>query len=152
MMRWFDMENPEADAGHPLAALIVKGARACVGARFRPQGRGPEAYDCLGVVLASARAAGVGLLARADYALGSCDVHEVLHSLRSQCCDLLDEVEGVAGDFLVMERAPGLVHFAVLTDLGLVEAHMGLRRVIERPMRQEEQWHSSWRMPVGDLS
>lgn len=141
------MVNSEFGRSHPQADLIVAGARACVGSRFRPQGRGPGGFDCLGVVLAAAFCAGIRLHPRSDYALGSCPAGEVLLGLADLGCRIL-AVSPSPGDLAVSVPAPGHVHFAVLTDIGLVEAHAGLRRVIERRMAADDIWHSIWRLPL----
>ena len=148
--RCFAMAKAEPGGGHPDADLLVQGARGCVGVAFRPQGRGIAGFDCLGVVLAAASFAGIRLAARRDYSLGACDLDDVLQSLIKQGCRRLEPEKGCNGDMLLATPALGQVHFAILTNQGLVEAHAGLRRVVERPLKPDDVWHSYWRMPVGD--
>lgn len=149
MILCFAMAESERVAGHPCAKHIVAGARCCVGARFRPQGRGPGDYDCLGVLLAAAKQAGIKLIVRSDYALGSCSEGEVLATLIALRFRRIDCSAGFSGDIAFAAPAAGHVHFAILTDQGLVEAHAGLRRVVERPLKAEERWQSIWRLPEG---
>ncbi len=143
------MARPEG-SGHPEWRAIVAGARACVGTRFRPQGRGGGGLDCLGVVIAAAAAAGIRLNARCNYVLGCTDAAEVTQSLAAFGLRCVSGGE-CPGDVLISFPASGHVHFAVLTDIGLVEAHVGLRRVIERPMSADDAWQGCWRLPLGDM-
>lgn len=144
------MAKGEAGRGHPRADRLVRGARQCVGTAFRPQGRGVGGIDCLGVILAAAKAAGIGLVARCDYSLVGGELTEVIRGLQAQGCSGIAVAHGVAGDVLVATPAVGQIHFALLTDTGLIEAHAGLRRVIERPLKLEDVWQSCWRLPLGD--
>ena len=41
--------------------------------------------------------------------------------------------EAVAGDLLLIAAGPGQLHLAVWTGAGIVQAHAGLRRVVETP-------------------
>lgn len=134
--------------GHPLAALIVAGAKECVGAAFRPQGRGAEGLDCVGVVLVAAARAGISIPARSDYPLHGQGVGEATAELITRGFRLLNWDEVRPGDLLLTSRARRQVHFAVRTGEGLVEAHIGMRRVIERPMAEDDQWVSAWRIPL----
>jgi hypothetical protein len=43
------------------------------------------------------------------------------------------------------------LHLAVCVRGGLVDAHAGLRRVVQRPMHIDERWQSAWRLPAGDM-
>ena len=149
--RWFAMARVEPGSGHPDADLLVQGARRCVGIAFRAQGRGISGFDCLGVVLAAASFAGIKLTARRNYSLVGCDLDDVLQNLDAQGCTRLEPPQACSGDMVLATPAQGQIHFAILTNLGLVEAHAGLRRVVERPLKPDDVWHSWWRMPVGDL-
>lgn len=138
------MENPDL---HPRAAWIVAGARACVGMRFRPQGRGTGGLDCVGLVIRAAASAGILVKVPGDYALAG-------HDLAQARTRLLEEgfrriPRGKRGDILLKSPATRQVHFVVCTGSGVVEAHLGLRRVIERPLSPDDNWDSAWRMPAG---
>jgi hypothetical protein len=55
-----------------------------------------------------------------------------------------------AGDLLLQVPATLQLHLVMLVSGGVIEAHAGLRRVVFRPQRVDEQWHSAWRLPMGD--
>jgi lipoprotein Spr len=142
------MGNP--DDGHPLAESIVTAARACIGTRFRPQGRTAHGLDCLGVILACADAVGISLQAPADYRMqGHCE-ELVKYRLTLQGFVQIHAVRARPGDLLLSYRTSQQAHFAIVTDRGIVEADCGLRRVVERPFQIEIPGTSLWRFPRGD--
>jgi hypothetical protein len=109
------------------ADLIVARARACVGIRFRAQGRGRDGLDCVGLV-----AAALGIeRVRADYALRGGSGDALAGELRAQ--GLRPVGRSRPGDVLVMRAGPGQLHLGIWTGSGLVHADAGLRRVVERP-------------------
>ena len=128
-----------------VAERIVAAARRCVGIRYRAQGRGAEGMDCLGVVLYALSAAGKMIGAPSDYAA-------VGHSSNIIECSLIRgglsrhsfEDHG-PGDILLVHHVGRWSHFAVATEHGLIEAHAGVRRVVERSLAVEERWGSAWR-------
>ena len=103
-------------------------ARALVGTRFRPQGRGRDGLDCVGLVLAT-----FGLPAdfvRRDYRLRG--DHEA--EARAQLGRAFRRVSGLAaGDVMLMRVAADQLHLAVRTVAGFVHAHAGIGRVVETP-------------------
>ena len=120
-------------------------ARSELGRAFRPQGRGDEGLDCLGLALRA--------MAAAD-----CAVDAPRLPMRGH---RRDQVKGwllaagfaemaVAasrpGDLLLSFPATRQAHLAVRTAEGFVEANAGLRRVVERPWGKGEGWHSAWRL------
>ncbi|MFA7439472.1 MAG: peptidoglycan endopeptidase [Sphingomonadaceae bacterium] len=139
------MGNPDL---HPRAAWIVDGARVCVGVRFRPQGRGIDGLDCLGVVIRAAANAGIHVIAPVDYALAGQGLAQAYAGLVNQGFRRLGCGEARAGDMLAKSPATRQVHFAICTGSGVVEAHLGMRRVIERPLSADDNWESAWRMPA----
>lgn len=132
---------------HPRAEDIVAAARACIGTRFRPQGRlVGVGLDCVGVVIHAARAGGAEIADRADY------------DLKGEGVRMLDDALGLAGfrtvgraergDVLLFDPGGALRHLAVASgDANLIHAHAGLRRVVEGP--RDEGWRliGAWRMP-----
>lgn len=105
-------------------------ARALVGMRFRPQGRGPEGFDCVGVILATFGIPAGG--ARSDYALSGEHVRELREELARQ----FRKVSKSAlrrGDIMLLQAGADQPHLAVRTDRGFVHAHAGIRRVVETP-------------------
>lgn len=139
-----------AMARHDRAAAMVAGARGCIGARFRPQGRGPDGMDCLGVVSAALAAAGHAHVAvPRRYRLSGHDPVRVAQAIAAAGMIAVAPRQARAGDVLVRFPALGQAHFAVCTDGALVEAHVGAGRVVERPWRADEPWHCAWRLPDG---
>ena len=111
---------------------IVASARACVGTRFRGQGRVVGVgLDCLGVVIVAASAAGVRLPDEVDYSLRG----EGLLRLDARIADAMRRVDlAGAGDVLLFEPGPLMRHLGVWTGASLIHAHAGLRRVVEGPV------------------
>ncbi len=125
---------------------IVAAARACVGTRFRPQGRTPGlGLDCVGVVLVAAHAAGVGLPALPAYALGGDHADELESVLLATGCQPV--AVATPGDILVIAAAPRHRHLAVVTPAGVVQAHAGLGRVVEGPIDSSWAVLAAWRLP-----
>lgn len=105
-------------------------ARALVGTRFRPQGRGPDGLDCVGVVICAFDLPPDDV--RRDYQLhGEHDV-EARSYLRTQFRRVSPR-RCRPGDLLLMRVAADQFHFGVRTRAGFVHAHAGLRRVVEAP-------------------
>lgn len=107
---------------------IVAAARACIGARFRPQGRDPAyGLDCVGL---AGVAFGRGDLP-GDYALRGGDARRIaalVESFGLRCVH-----EAAAGDLLMLRTGPAQLHLVVMTESGFVHADARLRRVVETP-------------------
>jgi len=103
-------------------------ARALVGTRFRPQGRGSEGLDCIGLALAT-----YGIRpekVRRDYRLRG----DHLAELEANLADHFRKVRGArSGDVVLMQIAADQTHLGVRTDAGFVHAHAGIGRVVETP-------------------
>ncbi len=106
---------------------VATRARALIGTRFRPQGRGPGGLDCIGL---AAEALGLSE-ARRDYALRGGDLAALESGLAE--AGLVRVENKAAGDVIVLRSGPGQLHLGVWTGVGLVHADAGLRRVVERP-------------------
>ncbi|UAJ08816.1 peptidoglycan endopeptidase [Polymorphobacter megasporae] len=130
---------------HPHSAVIVAAARACVGTRFRAQGRAPGlGLDCVGVALIAAAAAGISFVPPA-YALGG-DHEAALDDLIATAgCRRV--ATAAPGDLLTIAPSPGRRHFAVVTGTGVVHAHAGLGRVVEGPLDLGWTIVAAWRLP-----
>ena len=103
-------------------------ARALVGVRFRPQGRGDEGLDCLGLILATYQLSGV----RRDYRLRGDHLNEVRLGIARHFRKI--ERKAVrAGDALLLRPAVDQLHFAVRTERGFVHSDAGIGRVVETP-------------------
>lgn len=108
--------------------LIAERARALVGTRFRPHGRGGgEGVDCVGLV---GTALGRGDVRR-DYTLRGGDMPALEAELAAAGLRAVEDCQ--AGDVIVMRSGPGQLHLGIWTGAGLVHADAGLRRVVERP-------------------
>ncbi len=126
--------------------LIVAEARACVGTRFRAQGRLPGlGLDCVGVVLVAARAGGVVPTHVPSYALGGDHEADIEAVLADAGCAPIGAPD--AGDILVIAPASQRRHLAVLTPAGAVHAHAGLGRVVEGPIDAGWAMLRAWRLP-----
>lgn len=110
------------------AERIVARARACVGARFRPQGRVPEfGLDCIGLVAFAIEAGEV----RCDYALRAGRLEALEIELGRAGLIVVSGAQ--AGDVAVLRPGPMQLHLGIVTGAGLIHADAGLRRVVERP-------------------
>ena len=134
-----------ADRGHSRAAQLVAGARLCLGRRFRPLGRGPDAYDCVGVVVAAAQAARIPIAVPYRYDLRWVEAERVWEVL---CGAGFVPVQGSHCGDLLWASTGGRQHFRLWTGASFIEADAGLRRVVERPADSPE--GSAWRFPEGD--
>lgn len=107
-------------------AAIVARARALLGTRFRPQGRGATGIDCVGLV-----AAALNRSAPADYVLRGGSPERLAAALRA--AGLKPRRKRRAGDVLAMRSGPEQLHLGIWTGEGIVHADARLRRVVERP-------------------
>ena len=105
-------------------------ARALIGTRFRPQGRGADGVDCIGLVLKTF-AIDPAAVSR-DYALSGNRVSEI-HSQLLRFFRRVPTKQARSGDVLLLACARDQLHLAILTAPGFVHAHAGLRRVVETP-------------------
>lgn len=145
-MRCFAMRKVEA---HPLADSILAAARARIGVRFRPQGRGVEGLDCLGLVLGAGQAAGLNLVAP-HFALRGMRLEQARARLAT--AGLQEVAEAAPGDVMLGAPATLQLHLAFWTGSGVIEAHAGLGRVVERRFVEGESWDSAWRLPMGECA
>ncbi|QXQ05499.1 peptidoglycan endopeptidase [Sphingosinicellaceae bacterium] len=133
---------------HKHADIIAAHARACVGTRFRAQGRAIGiGLDCIGVALLAAAAAGI-LFDVPLYALGGDREAQLDAGLARQGCVRVDPPR--PGDLIVAAPAPGRRHLGVMTSAGVVHAHAGLGRVVEGPLDPEWQIVGAWRFPDSE--
>lgn len=128
-------------AAQQRSQAIVAAVRACIGTRFRSQGRVPGlALDCVGVTLVAARAAGLSLGNLPLYQLGG-DNEALIDGLLAQA-GLQRVAMPTAGDVWLFAPAPGQRHLAVQVNdtacghrltPSFVHAHAGVGRVVESP-------------------
>lgn len=120
---------------------IVAAARACIGTRFRAQGRVPGlGLDCVGLVLA---AGSINPAAVPAYALGGDHGDLLTQTLFDAGCHPV--AAALPGDILVLAPAPRLQHLAIVTPAGVVQAHAGLGRVVEGPLDPDWPRLGAWR-------
>lgn len=138
--------------GHERAGRIVAAVRACVGVRFRPQGRdAATGLDCAGLACVAAAAAGHPVKALPAYRLDASGLTaRLLSGLASTGVRPVAAAAAAPGDIALFEVAPDRPHLAILTDTGLVHAHAGLRRVVEGPADPAWRVVGRYRFPEGD--
>ena len=130
---------------HSRSQAIVAAARACVGTRFRPQGRDVgSGLDCIGVGLLAASAAGARF-AVPRYALGGDGEVLLETALAAQGCLRISDRE--PGDLIIAAPAPGRRHLGVVVPGAIVHAHAGLGRVVEGPLDPAWAITGAWRFP-----
>ena len=122
-------------------ADIVGRARARLGVRFRPQGRGPLGLDCVGLVAAAIGANEVPY----QYASRQGSLAEVEAELHRAG---LNRAAAMApGAVLVMNAGPGQLHLGIWTGASLIHADARLRRIVERPGKPPWRVLGIWRFP-----
>ncbi len=107
---------------------FARRARALVGTPFRPQGRGEQGLDCVGLVLAPFAISGDEV--RRDYRLRGNYLSELERGLERYFRKVR---AALPGDVLLMLLADDQLHLGVRTADGFVHAHAGLGRVVETP-------------------
>lgn len=113
---------------------IIESARACVGARFRPQGRALEyGLDCIGVALHAYLPPEARATLRRGYRLRGERAEDLITEIESCPFTRIAGEAAAAGDLLVLESGPGQLHVAILTEAGFIHADARLRRVAEVP-------------------
>ncbi|QLC23662.1 C40 family peptidase [Parasphingopyxis algicola] len=128
------------------AARIVSAARACIGVRFRVQGRDPETgLDCVGLAAISYRAAGAAPRLPAGYGLRGGDIRDVGRWLEASGLVRIADAPAGAGDLLLLAPGSRQLHLAVHSGTGFVHADLGLRRVVETPGDPPWPLLGSWR-------
>ncbi len=121
---------------------VVTRARACVGARFRLQGRDPATgLDCVGL---AAAACGVPT-PPARYALRGGQAEVVMAAIDATGLKRVAVGEARAGDVVLAMAGARQFHLLVLTGQGFVHADARLRRVVEVPSRPGWPLLAAWR-------
>ena len=122
-------------------AEIVARARACIGARFRPQGRAPAlGLDCIGLA-----AHATGRPAPSGYGLRGHDPARLARGLAAAGLHAIDAAAAAPGDLLLVAAGPAQLHLLVRTPDGFVHADAGLRRVVEVPGAPRWPLLGAWR-------
>lgn len=124
---------------------IVAAARACIGTRFRPQGRMPGlGLDCVGLVIVAATAIGIRVHNIPSYHLGG-EYPDIAELLRTYGCEPVAVRQ--SGDVLLIAPAARQRHLGIVTPGGIVHAHAGLERVVEGPIDPDWTIIGAWRLP-----
>ncbi|MEO0413205.1 MAG: NlpC/P60 family protein [Pseudomonadota bacterium] len=115
------------------AQKMVAAARACLGTRFRHQGRSQAAgLDCLGLIVVAARAAGMELKDAAAYSRqpNQSDFEHYVGVNRMSRCDKIKP-----GRVGVFDFGAGPQHVALFTPIGIIHAYAPARKVVEHGLR-----------------
>jgi hypothetical protein len=130
---------------------VARAARACLGVRFRPQGRDPAyGLDCVGLAAVAFRAAGHEARVPRGYPLRGGEAAAFARLIGASGLRPVPVEEAGEGDLLLLLAGPAQCHLAVRTDTGFVHADAGLRRVIETPGRPAWPILGAWRLPAGE--
>jgi hypothetical protein len=105
-------------------------ARALVGIRFRPQGRGADGMDCVGLILSAYAISSAA--ARRNYRLAG-DHRAELELGLAQSFRRVSSRSLKPGDVMLLALARERFHLVVRTAAGFVHAHAGIGRVVETP-------------------
>ena len=114
-----------------MAIDYVARARALVGTRFRPQGRGDGGLDCIGVLLMTFGIAPE--LVRRDYKLRAEHNLAALRNALQHHFRRVPRTQLRPGDAMLLLAGKQQPHLAVRTGGGFVHAHAGVGRVVETP-------------------
>lgn len=122
-------------------------AAGLVGARFRLHGRHREhGLDCLGVVAAALREAGLPGDLPLDYALRNKDAQRALE-LAARWHFIAASGPVAPGDVLLLHMGAATLHFVIaVAGGGFVHAHAGQRQVLLSPRMPEGQIVAHWRL------
>lgn len=120
------MEDDRADR-------MIAAARACLGTRFRHQGRSPKAgLDCLGLIVHAARASGLRVQDDAHYSRQPRpqDLRAYVDANRMVVCS-----QPSPGTIGVFDFGAGPQHVALFTHSGMIHAYAPARKVVEHGLR-----------------
>ena len=117
-----------------MAGSYDERARALVGTRFRPQGRGQDGLDCIGLILATFDIRDGEV--RGDYRLRG-DHRAEMEQALGRLFRRVSEKDARAGDVILLEITADQLHLGVRTSAGFVHAHAGIGRVVETPGEPE---------------
>lgn len=121
-------------------AAVIAHARACLGTRFRHQGRLPGVgLDCVGLIVHVVRAMGIGDYDYIHY--GRLPYGGTLeHHLGKAGLTVIDQAQALPGDVLLFKFDAAPQHVAIMTGHGMIHAYLLARRVVEH--RLDQHWAS----------
>lgn len=138
------MENCELGR---VGQRMEEAARTFIGVRFRRQGRDMRGLDCVGLVAVAAKKAGLAIEVPHDLPYRGLDVEATAALFCLAACQPVGWEQAMAGDILLRWAAERQPHVAVRSRIGVIEAHAGIGKVIERNLGGDERWHAVWRLP-----
>ncbi|WP_240500035.1 peptidoglycan endopeptidase [Sphingomonas montana] len=110
---------------------VVARAHACIGVRFRPQGRVPAyGLDCVGLIAFAGRLPGEKVPAR--YAMRGGTADDVAAQVNAAGLVRLDDMPG-PGAVVLVEAGPRQFHLLILMADGFVHADAGIGRIVAVP-------------------
>jgi cell wall-associated NlpC family hydrolase len=114
--------------------MVVAAARACLGSRFRVQGRAvATGLDCLGLVAIGYAAIGVMLDLPHGYDLRHGQPNQAQCCLvANRFCETTANLAG-PGDLLLLVPGRVQIHLAILAGGSFIHADLGLRQIVETP-------------------
>lgn len=122
-------------------------ARTLLGAPFHHQGRGPAAYDCVGLVIAAAAREGLELPDVFGY--GRMGNLEVARAALASCTEVLD---GPEEDVIAFLKLRNRAHLGIVGTrdgvFTVIHAWQPSKRVVEEPIRLRRRlnwtYHTPW--------
>lgn len=126
-----------------MSDAAVARARACLGVRFRPQGRATaHGLDCVGVVMVAWNLPAVAV--RGDYRLRAQGFGEIEREL-AMFFRAVPVTDAAAGDVLLVDAGREQPHLLIMTPEGYLHADLGAGRVVEVPGAIAWPVRSAWR-------
>lgn len=125
---------------------IVEAARKYLGVKWQHQGRSEFGVDCLGLIVNVARDCGMEVFDSTDYSRVP-DGNRLVKELDEQMIrvDVAD-----IGDVLLMRFGAGPQHLAIVTDVGIIHAWHGPKKVVEHVF--DDEWRKrtvrAYRFPL----
>lgn len=106
---------------------LVEAARGYLGVPFHHQGRNKAGIDCLGLLVVSAKEAGIELEDHKGYSRQPDGI-----TLRSECDRQLIKIDKMkTGDILLMRFRKEPQHIAIKTDIGIIHSYQNAGKVVE---------------------
>jgi cell wall-associated NlpC family hydrolase len=119
------------------AQQFVTAARACIGARFRLQGRDPATgLDCIGLIVWSARCCGLVVPDATDYLLSD-NPARLDAGLLAAPVALIDQRALAPGDMVRLLSSGQPLHLAICGEDTLIHADIRCRKVVEQRLTDD---------------
>lgn len=127
---------------------LINAARAYLGKPFRHQGRGPDYFDCVGLLVTAARDCGLEVVDRTGYPMDPNG--ELVPALRENLEPITGKPE--PGDVLLMRFAKEPQHVGLWTGSTVIHCYSSVGRVVEHSLsgKWARRVVSVWRFREGD--